>query len=67
MSDTDDGRTRDGAYDDWLDALGLDDAPPIWAGREARDGPTAYCCEEFACSPPKSSLSAALDWRSDDR
>jgi uncharacterized protein YyaL (SSP411 family) len=49
--------------DDWLDRLDLDEAPPIWADREARDGePTAYVCRDFACSPPKGDLRAALDW-----
>jgi hypothetical protein len=47
----------------WLGTLGLDEAPPVWAGREARDGATAYLCESFACSPPQSELSEALDWR----
>jgi uncharacterized protein YyaL (SSP411 family) len=47
---------------DWLDRLGVDEAPPVWAGREARDGPTAYACENFTCSPPLSDLSEALSW-----
>jgi len=47
----------------WLDRLRLDDAPPLWAGREASDGPTAYLCESFACSPPQSDLGDALAWR----
>jgi uncharacterized protein YyaL (SSP411 family) len=51
---------------EWLDVLGIEEAPPIWAGREARDGPTVYACESFTCSPPQSSLSAALDWFLDD-
>jgi hypothetical protein len=45
-----------------LDALGLDEAPPIWANREARGGPTVYACEGFTCSPPQSSMAAAVDW-----
>ncbi|MFB6183665.1 MAG: thioredoxin domain-containing protein [Haloarculaceae archaeon] len=49
--------------DAWLDALGLDAAPPIWDGREARDGhPTVYACEAFTCSPPQHDLDAALAW-----
>ncbi len=49
--------------DPWLDALGLDEAPPVWAGREARDGrPTVYACESFTCSPPQHDIEAALDW-----
>ena len=46
----------------WLDRLGLDEAPPVWAGREARDGPTVYACEGFTCSPPKPSVAEALSW-----
>jgi hypothetical protein len=50
----------------WLDRLDLAEAPPIWAGRDARDGPTVYACESFTCSPPQSSLADALDWFLDD-
>jgi len=52
----------------WLDRLGLDEAPPIWRGREERDGePTVYVCEGRACSPPSHSLTEALSWlRGDD-
>ena len=55
----------------WLDTLGLAEAPPIWAGREARDRedadaagaePTVYACRARACSPPRHDLDAALDW-----
>ena len=47
----------------WLDELGLDEAPPIWAGREARDGePTVYACRSRTCSPPATDLEDALDW-----
>jgi uncharacterized protein YyaL (SSP411 family) len=47
----------------WLDELGLDEAPPIWAGREARDGePTVYACRSRTCSPPETDLEEALDW-----
>jgi uncharacterized protein YyaL (SSP411 family) len=53
----------DDALDGWLDALDLDEAPPIWKGREARDGEsTVYACEGRACSPPAHSLSEALAW-----
>jgi len=46
---------------DWLDALGMDEAPPVWADRDARDGePTAYACRSFACSPPNASLADAI-------
>jgi len=53
----------DDALDDWLATLGLDEAPPIWANRDAVDGePTAYACRDFTCSPPKTDLDAALSW-----
>jgi hypothetical protein len=48
--------------DEWLARLGLDEAPPIWANRAARDGPTVYACRNFTCSPPESDLAAALSW-----
>ncbi len=52
----------------WLDRLGLTEAPPIWAGRDATDGaPTAYVCEGFTCSPPNADLDEALDWLSGRR
>ncbi|MFD1515359.1 thioredoxin domain-containing protein [Halomarina rubra] len=53
----------DAALDDWLTQLGVAETPPIWAGREASDGPTAYLCESFACSPPQTDLGDALAWR----
>ena len=54
--------TEDGLQP-WLDTLGLDSAPPIWAGREARDGePTVYACRNRACSPPTHDLASALEW-----
>jgi hypothetical protein len=56
----------DEALEPWLRALNLDEAPPVWAGREARDGPTVYACEGFSCSPPQSSVEAALTWFSRD-
>jgi hypothetical protein len=52
----------DGALEPWLRELDLDEAPPIWAGREARDGPSVYACEGFTCSPPQSSVADALGW-----
>ena len=52
-----------GGLQPWLDALGLDEAPPIWADRDAIDGePTAYVCEGFTCSPPRTDLDEALAW-----
>ncbi|GAD51365.1 thymidylate kinase [Halarchaeum acidiphilum MH1-52-1] len=64
--------TADG-LDTRLDALGLDEAPPIWAGREARgddattgDGtPTAYVCRR-ACSPPVTSTDELIEWVTSD-
>ncbi|WP_367995957.1 thioredoxin domain-containing protein [Haloferax volcanii] len=53
----------DAELDAWLDELGLDEAPPIWAGREAADGePTVYACENFTCSAPTHDLDEALAW-----
>ncbi|WP_436924388.1 thioredoxin domain-containing protein [Halosimplex amylolyticum] len=47
----------------WLEALELDDAPPIWADREVRDDePTVYACQSRACSPPTHSVAEALEW-----
>jgi len=57
----------DADLEPWLDALGLDAAPPIWAGREARDGqPTVYACRARACSPPAHEVGEALEWFADD-
>ncbi|WP_280585323.1 thioredoxin domain-containing protein [Halorubrum sp. Boch-26] len=54
--------------DAWLDRLGMDEAPPIWAGRDAVDGePTAYVCENRTCSPPETDLDAALAWLAERR
>ncbi|WP_248897172.1 thioredoxin domain-containing protein [Haloplanus halobius] len=53
--------------DSWLDALGIDEVPPIWANREAQNGePTAYACRSFTCSPPQTDLDAALSWLSEN-
>jgi uncharacterized protein YyaL (SSP411 family) len=47
----------------WLDDLGLEEAPPIWADRGATDGePTVYACRSFTCSPPTHDLAEALDY-----
>jgi uncharacterized protein YyaL (SSP411 family) len=47
----------------WLDTLGLDEAPPVWADREARDGTTTvYACRSYTCSPPAHDIRTALDW-----
>ena len=51
----------------WVDDLGLTEVPPIWHGRDARDGaPTAYACRNFTCSPPNHDLRAALEWTAGD-
>jgi uncharacterized protein YyaL (SSP411 family) len=56
----------DDALGGWLDTLGLAEAPPIWAGREARDGaPTVYACRSRTCSPPTDDLEEALEWAAD--
>jgi uncharacterized protein YyaL (SSP411 family) len=46
----------------WLGDLGLAEPGPVWAGREARDGPTLYVCRAFTCSPPQDDVEGALDW-----
>jgi hypothetical protein len=56
----------DAGLDEWLSVLDLDEAPPVWAGRETRDGPTVYACEGFTCSPPQSSVEEALEWFAGD-
>jgi len=40
----------------------MEEAPPIWAGRAARDGPTLYACRSFTCSPPTDDVEEALEW-----
>jgi hypothetical protein len=58
----------DAELEGWLDTLELDEAPPIWAGREAAEGgPTVYVCENFTCSPPQTDIDAALDWLAQGR
>ena len=53
---------------DWLDELGLEGAPPVWADRDAVDGePTVYACESFTCSPPQTELEPALEWLEENR
>ena len=57
--------TADG-LEEWLDALGLSTAPPVWADRDAIGGePTVYACEGFSCSPPQTDLDDALGWLTD--
>ncbi|SDQ93616.1 thioredoxin domain-containing protein [Natronobacterium texcoconense] len=47
----------------WLDRLELEDAPPIWASRKARDGEaTLYVCRDRTCSPPTHDVDDALEW-----
>ena len=58
----------EGGLDAWLGRLDMDEAPPIWAGRDAVDGePTAYVCEGRTCSPPETDLDAALAWLAERR
>ena len=46
-----------------LEALGLDERPPIWVGREPNDGePTLYVCRDRTCSPPTTDVEEAMDW-----
>ncbi len=56
--------TTDGLQE-WLDDLGLAAAGPIWADRDARDGPTIYVCRSFTCSPPQTEIDAAMEWLDD--
>ena len=59
--------TEDGLQD-WLDELGLEGAPPVWADRDADGGePTVYACESFTCSPPQTALEPALEWLEENR
>ena len=52
----------------WLDDIGLENAPPVWADRDADGGePTVYACESFTCSPPQTELEPALEWLSENR
>jgi uncharacterized protein YyaL (SSP411 family) len=47
----------------WLDTLGLDEEPAVWADRELKnDEPTVYACRAQTCSPPRNQLARALDW-----
>jgi hypothetical protein len=58
----------DEGLDAWLDKLGFDEAPSVWAGREAADGePTVYACQSFSCSPPETEIEPALDWLDSNR
>ncbi|EJN61084.1 thioredoxin domain-containing protein [Halogranum rubrum] len=57
----------DDELDEWLDVLGLDEVPPIWAGRDGKNGKaTVYACESFACSPPQTDIRQALDWATEN-
>jgi uncharacterized protein YyaL (SSP411 family) len=47
----------------WLETLGLEEAPPIWAERgQKNDEPTVYACRSRTCSPPRNELPRALRW-----
>jgi hypothetical protein len=54
-------------FEGWLETLGIDAAPPIWAERGLQNGePTVYACRSFTCSPPRHTVEEALAW-ADDR
>jgi Highly conserved protein containing a thioredoxin domain len=47
----------------WLDILGLDEEPAVWADRELKnDEPTVYACRAQTCSPPRNELTRTLNW-----
>jgi len=47
----------------WLNVLGLESAPPVWADRTTQDGaPTVYVCRDFTCSPPYHDIDEAINW-----
>jgi uncharacterized protein YyaL (SSP411 family) len=48
----------------WLNELGVNETPPIWAGREAEGNPTAYVCRR-ACSPPLTDFEELSEWIAD--
>ena len=50
------------ALDGWLDRLGSDDVPPVWADRGADGDATAYLCCDQTCSAPLSDPSALSEW-----
>ena len=50
---------------EWLDQFGLDEAPPIFAGRSADGGATIYACRNFTCSRPLQDVEDALSWFAD--
>jgi len=53
----------DDRLEEWLDVLGLEAAPPVWADRGlTNDEPTVYACRSFACSPPRNEIARALNW-----
>ncbi len=53
----------DAGLSEWLATLELDEAPPIWRGRDSENGnPTVYACAAFTCSPPKPEVAEALEW-----
>ena len=55
--------TADDSLDSWLDTLGLETAPGVWANKTPKTGrPTAYACRQGTCSPARNELVRALDW-----
>ena len=48
---------------DWLDTLGLEAPPDVWANKRQRGGkPTVYACRGGTCSPERNELTRALNW-----
>jgi len=49
--------------DEHLEQLGLDEAPPIWKGRDQiNEKPTVYACRSFTCSPGRTDIVRSLNW-----
>ncbi len=52
----------------WLEHLGFETTPPVWADRSASGGePTVYACQGFSCSPPETEIDAAVEWLAENR
>ena len=53
----------DDSLADWLDTLGLEETPSVWADKRLRAGkPTIYACRAGTCSPRRNGLTRALNW-----
>ena len=54
---------RPAGLEPWLETLGLETAPPVWADRgQVADAPTVYACRGRTCSRPLTDIDAALSW-----